>query len=341
MAEPAQAVTVNSSQNTQNPSPVERKRLSLKPFLILGLLALFLAAIFLLNKYLYFQQGRLRVGQRAAVVNGQTISKQEFDKRLADQKYFYSNISKLSDEEFAKLDEKVREEMIMEILLTNFLKENGIEVSNEEVRAKLKTEVVDRLFGGDWSKYEAELHNRYKTTLEQVIRTERIEILKGKLGQLQTTKHFLGIWVAKDMPQFARTEDLTPSGKAKLEKANASKKQKADAALKRIQAGEDFSKVAGEVSEDQVSSVKGGDLGFIYLPKNTPNKQDSLEAFSGKSAIISNFDQMKKGDLKLVEILSGYVILKVLDVKEGPLEDNTFEEWYSLYREQAGVKIYE
>ncbi|PJE63752.1 hypothetical protein COU89_01590 [Candidatus Roizmanbacteria bacterium CG10_big_fil_rev_8_21_14_0_10_45_7] len=316
-----------------------------RPMLPVVIIVLFLVGVTLIGAlfwqgFLTFKDGKLGTGKAAVEVNGKTVSQREFDKRLSDQKYFYSNISKLSEEELAKMDEKVREDFIMDLLLTDFLKKNGIEVTNDEVKARLKTEIVDKVAGGDWAKYEQELASRYKTTLDQVLLTQRLTVLKEKLAQLQTKKHFWGIWVTKDMPQFARTEDLTPSGRAKLEKANASKKKKAEDALKRIQGGEDFAKVAAAVSEDSASSARGGDLGLIYLPKtNTKLAQSNLAAFPGASAIYSDFNSISSGQVKLVETLRDYVILKVTDETIGPLENKSFEEWYLDYRKNSGVKI--
>jgi len=51
-------------------------------------------------------------------------------------------------------------------------------------------------------------------------------------------------------------EKATPADKA-------AKKKVIDAALARVTKGEDFSKVAADVSEDQTSKLKGGDLGYL------------------------------------------------------------------------------
>jgi peptidyl-prolyl cis-trans isomerase D len=45
-------------------------------------------------------------------------------------------------------------------------------------------------------------------------------------------------------------------------KEDAAVKAKAEAALKRAQAGEDFSKLAKELSQDPGSAQQGGDLGW-------------------------------------------------------------------------------
>lgn len=337
---PANRSSVSGGQPSKPSQPSSGR--PMLPSVIIGLLLISLSIIGILfwQDYLSIENGKLKVGKTAVELNGKTVSAGELNDRLDDQKYFYTNIAKLSDEELAKLDEKVREDFVMDLLLTDFLAKNGVEVTSDEVKARVKSEIVDKVAGGDWNKYEQELAGRYKTTLEQVLLTHRLIILKEKVAQLQTKKHFYGIWVAKEQPQFARLEDLPSNAKAKLEKANASKKQKAEDALKRVQGGEDFAKVAGSVSEDNSTFSKGGDLGLIYLPKTTTNlAQQDLAAFPGASAIYSDFNNLTSGQVKLVETFTGYVILKVTDETIGPLENKTFDEWYADYRKNSGVKI--
>jgi len=284
----------------------------------------------------------LRKTDSIAVVNGQSISKTDYNRRLASQTFFYTSISPLPKDKLAELKNKVLEDMIQDVLLTQFLSKNNIIVTEDEVKKGIEDTVVKKSFGGDWKKYENELKTRYHATLADTMLTYRLEILKGRLGQLQTTKHFFGIWIAKNEPEFVTRDRLPPGEAQRLDIANAPKKQKADEALRRIQAGGNFAQIAKEVSEDEKSASKGGDLGFIYIPKIVPGKaQASLKDFPGGFVIISSFNEIGKDETKLIETFTGYAILRVTDIKEGPLENKTFEEWYSLYRKQAKVKIYE
>jgi hypothetical protein len=59
----------------------------------------------------------------------------------------------------------------------------------------------------------------------------------------------------------------------------------ADAAHARVVKGEDFSKVAMEVSEDQSSKSKGGDLGYFQQGENEPGFDDV--AFKAKVNTVS------------------------------------------------------
>ena len=90
-------------------------------------------------------------------------------------------------------------------------------------------------------------------------------------------------------------------------------KAKVEAVIKRAQAGEDFGKLAKEVSEDTANAANGGDLGFV-----------------GAGDLVPQFEQaafaLKKGEVSPAPVRTpfGYHAIKMLDVKEGgkaPLKD--------------------
>ena len=89
-------------------------------------------------------------------------------------------------------------------------------------------------------------------------------------------------------------------------------KAKVEDVIKRARAGEDFGKLAKEISEDKASAVQGGDLGFV-----------------GPGELVAPFEQaafaLKKGDVSdPVRTPFGYHAIRVLDVRDGgktPLKD--------------------
>jgi parvulin-like peptidyl-prolyl isomerase len=83
------------------------------------------------------------------------------------------------------------------------------------------------------------------------------------------------------------------------------KKKEIDAARARIMKGEDFGKVASEVSEDRYSAPKGGDIG--YFQKGEEEEQFDAIAFATKPGVIS----------PVFETPMGYQFLKVTDVQPG------------------------
>ncbi len=78
--------------------------------------------------------------------------------------------------------------------------------------------------------------------------------------------------------------------------------------LKRINGGEDFAKLAGELSEDPGTKAKGGDLGFFPRGKMAPEFE----------AIVFS---MKQGEVKgIIETEFGYHIVKLEERKESAIE---------------------
>ena len=87
--------------------------------------------------------------------------------------------------------------------------------------------------------------------------------------------------------------------------AENSAKAKIEDVIRRARAGEDFAKLAREVSEDKASAVQGGDLGFV-----------------GPGELVAAFEQaafaLKKGEISgPVRTPFGYHAIRVLDVREG------------------------
>ncbi len=278
--------------------------------------------------------------ETAATVNGEDIPYQDYKTRLDAQTYFYSTISPLPEEERAGLTERIREEMIQELLLTQLLAEYGITVTDEEVRQRIQETAVDRLYEGDWAKYEEELKTIYRTTLEEVMRTYRLDILKEKTAELKTQKRVFAIWIEKDELQFASYESMTQEERATLEKANQPKKERAEETLRRIQGGEDFSALAKEVSEDEESAKNGGDLGFLFLDTfMNIGAQPTFDSFPDKNALFAALDELGNGESNMYELFTGYAIIKIAEIKEGPRGIQNFDEWYADFRSRANVTI--
>ena len=84
--------------------------------------------------------------------------------------------------------------------------------------------------------------------------------------------------------------------------AQAKGKQKAEEVLKKLQAGEDFAKLAGEYSDDPGSKTRGGDIGLLTRGRTPP--QFEAAAFALK----------KPNDLSpVVQSRFGYHILQLLE----------------------------
>ncbi len=98
-------------------------------------------------------------------------------------------------------------------------------------------------------------------------------------------------------------------------------KSRAEEALKKLKAGEDFSKLASEVSEDPGTKEKGGELDFF--PRGTMIPAFEEAAFALKPGEISG----------LVETEYGYHIIKMEEKKDAVLEP--YEKIKDKVKEQA------
>lgn len=275
----------------------------------------------------------------AIEVNNQGISKKEYQQTLESQKYFYENLGALP-EGLESIDKKVQEEFIQEVLLTDLLKKNGITVSDDEVRQRIWDVAVKTNYGGDWSRYENELKDKYHTTLVEVQSTARLDILKEKTAELSDKKHIFTIWIAKNEPQFASDETLPEDIKSQIDQANVPKKLKAEEALAEVNAGANFADLATSYSEDQKSAQNGGDLGLLAVsaPSNLdPTKNEGT--FPGNAAVRLALRELDPNTSKLYETFTGYAIIKVTDFEAGPLGSKSFDEWYPSYRAQAKVVV--
>lgn len=112
----------------------------------------------------------------------------------------------------------------------------------------------------------------------------------------------------------------------------AAAKAKADAALIRVNAGEDFAELAKELSEDTFSGENGGDLDWIDQGVMDPAFDEAAFAMSA-------------GDVsEAVKSAFGYHVIKVTDVEERvvkPLDEVREEIRTRLLKEKAQEKFYE
>ena len=103
-----------------------------------------------------------------------------------------------------------------------------------------------------------------------------------------------------EMSRISQIQFVVPEGAQDNIKAEV--KAKAEAALKRLEAGEPFPKLAGELTENPMGKLPQGDLGFLNVESNPWLK--------------GNVAGLKPGQhTGVVESPSGYEILMVTDVR--------------------------
>jgi peptidyl-prolyl cis-trans isomerase C len=151
------------------------------------------------------------------------------------------------------------------------------------IQELIKQEVIDKIKVGD-----ADLEKYYKEHQQEFIEPEKVKV---------------------NIIMFKLKDNATPEEKK-------AQKKKADLALKRLKKGDDFEKVAKEVSEDERTKNSGGNTGFFSKGKrmNTYGEKVEEKAFTLKTGQISD----------IIEEKNGYYIIKVGEKK--PQKEETFQE---------------
>lgn len=155
--------------------------------------------------------------------------------------------------------------------------------------------------------------------------SEQIELLTNDLlasqyivvevvGKINITEEDMKLYYKIHSDEFRTLETvrarhiLIVYDKAGSEDLKKKAKEKAEALLKRVKAGDDFAKLASEYSDDPDSKTKGGDMGFFSKGRMIPDFEKA--AFSLKPGEVSD----------VVETQAGFHIIKLEGKKESVLE---------------------
>ena len=129
----------------------------------------------------------------------------------------------------------------------------------------------------------------------------------GKVSDAEVEKYYTDNIKEYETPrQLAASHVLVRVGETGGSEAEDRARAKIADVIKRAKAGEDFGKLAREVSEDPGSKDKGGDLGLVSAGTMVPDFEKALFA-------------LKKGELTAEPVRTpfGFHAIKVTDVKEG------------------------
>ena len=145
-------------------------------------------------------------------------------------------------------------------------------------------------------------------------------------------------------PEMVRARHiLIKVDKSASEKDKKKAKKKTDDILKKIKAGEDFAKLASDLSDDAVSKSKGGDLGFFPRGRMVKSIEDA--AFALKIGEVSKpfWSPLGLHIIKLEERIEGDGFDKVKDKIKETLFEKAFEskylEWKAGLKEKAYIEI--
>jgi parvulin-like peptidyl-prolyl isomerase len=274
-----------------------------------------------------------------ATVNGDPISNKEFEERIADQIDLVKGETPLKEGDLALLREEVLDRLIDERIMLQRAKALSLAVSKEELDARIEetrkdygSESFMALFEGsgiDYSVWKKALQRRM--LLEKVISLD--VNVKIQVTEEEAERHF-------------KTNRKTYISERRVHAVQivVRDRDRAEGILKRLNAGEDFDKVAREVSIGP-EAERGGDLGFFergVLPETIDRVVFSIP-IGGVSGIVESpygfhifkvLDREKGGGRKFTETKER-VIADLRRLKEA----EAYEHWIEELKMTAEIRI--
>jgi peptidyl-prolyl cis-trans isomerase C len=254
----------------------------------------------------------------AVTVNGIVIKDADVDAKV--NAFMESRAAQIPPNMVEQYRTQVRgqalESMIIEQLLAEQIKKEGINITDKDVNDKLNEIIAAQPGGMTMESFKAMLAAQgqsFDVVRGQIKKTLGYEKL---LGTVEVNNAEAKAFYDENKEDFNKPEQVKASHILVKVDATATPEQKAaakakiDGLLKQVKAGGDFAALAKENS-DCPSKEKGGDLGFF--DRSSMVKEFADAAFAMKVGQISN----------VVETQFGYHIIKVTDRKEGGM--TTFE----------------
>lgn len=257
----------------------------------------------------------------AAVVNGQAISMAEYQKQIARARSFFIDqglVDPNTDEGKERLEQINRQvledELISQVIMSQAATKLGVVVSDVEVQASVDS-VIKEL--GGKSAFEQGLVQR-GLTFDEFVQEQRDQLLANALRDKVTA-------------DISRKAEQIHARHILVDKAEEAQK-----VLARLKAGEDFAKIAKEVSLDIGSAENGGDLG--WFPRGSMVPEFEEVAF-----------KLQKGQVSdVVKSPFGYHIIQLIEKEASReldedlwqnLRQQKFIDWLDEQRARANIQI--
>lgn len=260
-----------------------------------------------------------------AVVNGEKITKGDLDKNpamvqlLAQIKQQYgADYAKNQDAESAiKTQEgQILDQMITEKVLYQKAKELKLLPDKSKIKAEADKQIADikkQQFGNDETKFQAALkqQNFTEASLEDMfinqLESQEIEknVSDNVTKNVQVTDKQIQDYYNANKYNYTEKPDMIHVAHILVKTEDEAKSIKA-----RLDKGEDFAKVAKEVSQDPGSKDKGGDLGTVPYVGSDLDPTFMAAAIALKEGAIS----------EPVKTQFGYHIIKCIKKEEYPIK---------------------
>lgn len=253
--------------------------------------------------------------KKVATVNGEAISKSEFDQRKGTvQRYYETNYGiNFSDESGADLLKNIQEivldQLVTEHILMQEARKNKIEATKEEVQARIDQ---DKLAVGGEQAYLEILKNQIKMSEKEYQAEVEKQIIVEKLYQQIVAGQTVTDEEIQKYYQENQSQYLVPM-QIRARHILVATEEEAKTILNELKAGADFAQLALDKSIDPSAKQNQGDLGFFA--------EDASFVPEFKDAAF----KLKVGEISApIKTEYGYHIIKVEEQKES--HQQSFEE---------------
>jgi len=273
-----------------------------------------------------------------ATVNGERVTIVEFGERFANALSFAGDRSFLKPEDYDRLREEVLKVLIDEKIMLSRAGELKLSVNDAELTKKME-----------------EIKEGYSPeAFEKVLETQKIryDVWKRELKtrmiieKLMASDVEAGISVTEEEAEayfHGHRKEYAPENRVHIAQIVLPDKEKARNVLNRLKGGEDFDKVAREVSIGP-EAIRGGDLGFVsrgVMPETIDAAIFSLPSGAVSDVIKSPYGyhifriiQKEKGRRSFSDIKD-----RVISDMKRQKEEQAYVLWISSLRSRAVIKI--
>ncbi len=255
----------------------------------------------------------------AALVNGEPVSLSDYQRATTEARNFLINDQKVDPntaagaEALKTMNNQVLEGLIADSLVQQYARKNNISVSDDELQKSIDALVKDM---GGQDKFDESLKSR-GMTLDAFKAMQRTQLLGNKVRDA----------VTKDVPQ---TQEQIHARHILVQTNDDALK-----VVKRLENGEDFAKVAADVSQDPGTAKNGGDLG--WFPHGVMVPEFDQVAFGQPLKKFSSPVQTQFG-YHIIQVLEKDPNRKLPEQQWQDLRQFRFQDWIEQQRQKADIK---
>jgi parvulin-like peptidyl-prolyl isomerase len=204
------------------------------------------------------------------------------------------------------------EELERQELIRQFAPQEGVTVTDEEVEQEVRARVLGRAAASDPNVTESEFQERYR---------RRLELLKVSEGEFEEVAR--SAVMGRKLEEILRQRVPGVVMQRHLYVIEVDTIDDANAVLDRVDAGEDFSAIAREVSTDTATKEQGGDLGWV--PEGVQEEYDAYVFSLGDGEISPPL--FTQSGVTLLQAIGGPEIREVRPEHRSRLESQALQDW--------------